>query len=163
VSWCFMRFSEEDDLVAYAKPTGFLEALSIWTSPVSMAGLEAAIERIQNLRDNHLAAHHMVKSFVRHNILLLQWRSCPHWEVLSRNHPMRLHHDNPSEVEILRVSNFLTSARKPDGTIEASTNPCGHPFRDQGARGHHRVHAPLRLVGSHCSSCGTRGSRQRGK
>jgi hypothetical protein len=61
-NWCFMRFDEEDDLVAYAEPTGFPEALSIWTSPASMAGLEAAVERIQNLRNNHLAAHHVVNS-----------------------------------------------------------------------------------------------------
>jgi hypothetical protein len=45
-SWCFVRFSEEDDPVAYAEPTGFPEALSIWTSPASMGGLEAAVERI---------------------------------------------------------------------------------------------------------------------
>jgi hypothetical protein len=38
------------------------------TSPASMAGLEAVVERIQKLRDNHLAAHHVVNSFVRHNI-----------------------------------------------------------------------------------------------
>jgi hypothetical protein len=49
VNWCFMRFSEEDDSVAYAELTGFSEALPIWTSLASMAGLEAAIERIQNL------------------------------------------------------------------------------------------------------------------
>jgi hypothetical protein len=42
-SWCFVRFSEEDDPVAYAEPTGFPETLSIWTSPASMAGLEAAV------------------------------------------------------------------------------------------------------------------------
>jgi hypothetical protein len=107
-SWCFMRFSEEDDPVAYAEPTGFPEALPIWTSPASMANQEAAVERIQNLRDNHLAAHHMVNSLVCHNIVPLQWRSCPHWEVLSQNHPTRLHHDSPSKVQILRVSNFLT-------------------------------------------------------
>jgi hypothetical protein len=28
-SRCFMRFDEEDDPVAYAEPTGFLEALSV--------------------------------------------------------------------------------------------------------------------------------------
>jgi hypothetical protein len=67
VSWCFVRFSEEDDPVAYAKPTGFPKALSIWTSPASMAGLEAAVERIQNLHDDHVAAHHVVNTFVRHN------------------------------------------------------------------------------------------------
>jgi hypothetical protein len=50
----------------------------------------------------------VVNSFVRHNIVPLQRRSCAHWEVLSRNHPTRLHWDIPSEVEILRVSNFLT-------------------------------------------------------
>jgi hypothetical protein len=90
-NWCFVRFDEEDDPVAYAEPTGFPEALSVWTSPASMVGLEAAMERIQNLRDNHLAAHHVVNSFVCHNIAPLQWRSCPHWEVLSRNHLTRLH------------------------------------------------------------------------
>jgi hypothetical protein len=61
-NWCFVRFDEEDDLVAYAKPTGFPEALSIWTSPASMAGLEAVVERIQNLHDNHLATQHVVNS-----------------------------------------------------------------------------------------------------
>jgi hypothetical protein len=50
----------------------------------------------------------VVNSFVHHNIAPLQQRSCPHWEVVSRNHPTRLHRDIPSEVEILRVSNFLT-------------------------------------------------------
>jgi hypothetical protein len=104
--------SEEDDPVAYAEPTGFLEALPIWTSPVSMADLEAAVERIQNLHDNHLAAHHMVNSFVCHNIAQLKRHSCPHWEVLSRNHPMWLQHDSPSEGEILRVSNFLTGGNQ---------------------------------------------------
>jgi hypothetical protein len=44
-----MRFSEEDDPGAYAEPMGFSKALPIWTSLASMAGLEAAIERIQNL------------------------------------------------------------------------------------------------------------------
>jgi hypothetical protein len=48
-NWCFMRFDEEDDPVAYAKTMGFSKALPIWTSPTSMAGLEAAVERIQNL------------------------------------------------------------------------------------------------------------------
>jgi hypothetical protein len=79
-----MRFSEEDDPVAYAEPTGFPEALSVWTSPTSMDSLEAAVERIQNLHDNHLATQHMVISFMCHNIAPLQWRSCPHWEVLSQ-------------------------------------------------------------------------------
>jgi hypothetical protein len=32
--------------------------------------------------------------------------------VLSRNHPARLHRDSPSEVEILRVSNFLTGSNQ---------------------------------------------------
>jgi hypothetical protein len=63
-----VRFSEEDDPMAYAEPTGFPETLPIWTSPASMAGLEAAVERIENLHDNQLAAHHVVNSFVRHNI-----------------------------------------------------------------------------------------------
>jgi hypothetical protein len=45
-NWCFVRFSEEDDLVSYAVPMGFPEALPIWTSPASMAGLEAAVERM---------------------------------------------------------------------------------------------------------------------
>jgi hypothetical protein len=90
-NWCFVRFSEEDDPMAYAEPTGFPEALPIWTSPASMAGLEAAVERIRNLRNNHLAAHHVVNSFVHHNIALLLRRSCPHWEVLSRNHPTRFY------------------------------------------------------------------------
>jgi hypothetical protein len=77
-NWCFVRFSEEDDPVAYAEPTGFPEAFPIWTSPASMASPEAAVERIQNHGDNHLAAHHVVNSFVHHNIMLLQWRSYPH-------------------------------------------------------------------------------------
>jgi hypothetical protein len=111
-NWCFVRFDEEDDLMAYAEPTGFLEALSVWNSPESMAGLETAVERIQNLHDNHLADHHMVNSFVRHNIAPLQRRSCPHWEVLSWNHPARLHQEGPSEDEILRVSNFLTGSNQ---------------------------------------------------
>jgi hypothetical protein len=109
-NWFFMRFDEEDDPVAYAKPTGFPEAVPIWTSPASMAGLEAAVERIQNLQDAHLAAHHVVNSYVLHNIVPLQRSSCPHWEVLSRNHPMRLHLENPSEDEILASSNFLTGS-----------------------------------------------------
>jgi hypothetical protein len=107
-NWCFVRFSEEDDPVAYAEPTGFSEALPIWTSPASMAGLESTVERIQNLRDNH----HVVDSFVRYNIAPLQQRSCPHWEVLSRNHLTRLYHDSPSEGEILRVSNFLAGGNQ---------------------------------------------------
>jgi hypothetical protein len=106
-NWCFMRFDEEDDPMAYAEPTGLPETLSVWTSPVSMASLEAAVERIQNICNNRLAAHHVLNSFVRHNIMPLQWRSCPHWEVLSRNHQTRLHQEGPSEDEILRVSNFL--------------------------------------------------------
>jgi hypothetical protein len=36
-----------------------------------MASLEAAVERIQNLRINHLAANHVVNSFVCHNIVPL--------------------------------------------------------------------------------------------
>jgi hypothetical protein len=107
-----MRFDEEDDPVAYAEPTGFPEALSICTSLASMTGLEAALERIQNLRDNRLAAHHVVNSFICHGIALLQWRSYPHWEVLSQNHPTRLHQEGPSEDEILRVSNFLTGSNQ---------------------------------------------------
>jgi hypothetical protein len=107
-----VRFIEEDDPMAHAEPTGFSEVLPVLTSPASMAVLEAAVERIQNLCDNHLAAHHMVNSFVRHNITSLQRRSCPHWEVLSRNHPTRLHLDSPSEGEILMVSNFLTGGNR---------------------------------------------------
>jgi hypothetical protein len=93
--------------MTYAEPMGLPEVLPIWTSPTSMASLEATLERIQNLHDNHLAAHHVVNSSIRHNIASLQRRSCPHWEVLSRNHPTRLHRDSHSEGEILRVSNFL--------------------------------------------------------
>jgi hypothetical protein len=103
-----MRFDEEDDPVAYAEPTGFLEALSVLTSLARMASLEAVVERIQNLCNNRLAAHHVVNSFIRHDIAPLQLRSCPHWEVLSQNHPMRLHQEGPSKDDILRVSNFLT-------------------------------------------------------
>jgi hypothetical protein len=77
-----------------------------------MAGLEAAVERIESLRDNHLAAHHVVNSFVHHNIVPLQRRSYPHWEVLFRNHPTRLHCENPFEDELLRVSNFLTGSNQ---------------------------------------------------
>jgi hypothetical protein len=106
-NWCFMRFNEEDDTMAYAELTGFPEVRPVWTSSASMADLEAAIERIQNLYDNHLAAHHVVNSFVCHNIMPLQHRSCPYWEVLSQNHPTRLHRDSPSEGKILMVSNFL--------------------------------------------------------
>jgi hypothetical protein len=54
--------------MAYSEPTGFPEALPIWTSPASMAVLEDAVERIQNLCDECLATHHMVNSFVRYNI-----------------------------------------------------------------------------------------------
>jgi hypothetical protein len=111
-NWCFMRFDEEDDHVASAKPMGFPEALSVWTSLASMVGLEAPMERIQNLHDNHLAAHHVVNSVVHHDITPLQWLSCPHWEVLSQNHPTRLHQEGPSEDEILRVSNFLTGSNQ---------------------------------------------------
>jgi hypothetical protein len=31
-SWCFVRFSEQDDPMAYPEPTGFPKALSVWTS-----------------------------------------------------------------------------------------------------------------------------------
>jgi hypothetical protein len=111
-NWCFVRFDEEDDPMAYTEPMGFPEALAIRTSPAGMAGLEAAVERIQNLRDNHLATHHMVNSFVRHDIVPLQRHSCPHWEVLSWNHPTSLHQEGPYEDEILRVSNFLTRSNQ---------------------------------------------------
>jgi hypothetical protein len=90
-----MRFDEEDDPVAYAEPTGFPKALSMRTSSASMASLEATVERIQNLHDNHLAAHHAVNSFVCHDIAPLQRHSYPHWEVLSQNHPKRLHQEGP--------------------------------------------------------------------
>jgi hypothetical protein len=103
-NWCCVRFSKENDPMAYAEPTGFPEVLPVWTSPASMTSLEAIVERIQNLRDNHLAAQHMVNSFVHHKIAPLQWRSCPHWEVLSRNHPTRLHLDSPSEGDRAKVS-----------------------------------------------------------
>jgi hypothetical protein len=63
-----MRFMEEVDPMAYAKPMGAPETLPAWTSPASTVGLEAAVERIQNLRDLHLAVHHMVHSYIRHNI-----------------------------------------------------------------------------------------------
>jgi hypothetical protein len=49
VNWCFVRFSEKDDPMEYAEPTGAPEALPIWTSPASTTGLEAVVERIQNL------------------------------------------------------------------------------------------------------------------
>jgi hypothetical protein len=41
-----MSFSEEDDPMAYAEPTGFSEVLPVWTSSASMAGLQATVERI---------------------------------------------------------------------------------------------------------------------
>jgi hypothetical protein len=107
-----VRFNKEDDPMAYAKPTGFTEALPIWTSPASMASLEDAVERIQNLQDAHLATQHVVNSYVCHNIAPLQRRSLPHWEVLSQNHPTRLHLENPSELEILAISNFLTGSNQ---------------------------------------------------
>jgi hypothetical protein len=77
---------------------------------VSTADLEAAVGRIHNLRGLHLAAHHVVNSYVRHNIALVKQRSCPHWEVLSRNHPTRLHQESPSEDEIMMISKFLTGS-----------------------------------------------------
>jgi hypothetical protein len=98
--------------MAYVETMSFLEALPMWTSLVSMASLEDAVERIQNLRDAHLAAHHVVNSYVCHNIAPLQRRSLPHWEVLSRNHPTRLHLENPSEDEILAISNFLAGSNQ---------------------------------------------------
>jgi hypothetical protein len=73
-----------------------------------MVGLEAIVESIQNIQEEHHAAHHGMNSYVRHNIAPLQWRSCPHWDMLSQNHPTRLHLENPSEDEILSISNFLT-------------------------------------------------------
>jgi hypothetical protein len=109
---CFVRFDEEDDPVAYVETMGFPEALPMWTSPARMASLEDAVERIQNLRDAHLTAQHVVNSYVCHNIAPLQRRSLPHWEVLSRNHPTRLHLENPSEDEILAISNFLTGSNQ---------------------------------------------------
>jgi hypothetical protein len=42
-----------------------------------MAGLEAVVERIQQLCNLGLAARHVVNSFVHHNIPPLQRRSCP--------------------------------------------------------------------------------------
>jgi hypothetical protein len=44
------------------------EALPIWTAPAGMASLEAAVETIQQLRDLGFAAHHVVNSFLCHNI-----------------------------------------------------------------------------------------------
>jgi hypothetical protein len=41
-----LRFLEEDNPMAYAEPTGALEALPIWTSPANMARMEAIVERI---------------------------------------------------------------------------------------------------------------------
>jgi hypothetical protein len=68
------------------------------------------VERIQNLRHLHLAAHHVVNSCIRHNIVPLQWCSCPHCEVLSQNHPTRLHQESPPKSEILTISKFLTGS-----------------------------------------------------
>jgi hypothetical protein len=45
-NWCFVRFAEEDDPMAYAEPMGAPETLPSWTSSVSTAGLEAMVERI---------------------------------------------------------------------------------------------------------------------
>jgi hypothetical protein len=86
LKWCFLRFSEGDDPVAYAEPTGAPEAFPNWTSSANTVGLEATVERIQQPRDLHLAAHHVVHSFLYHNIVPLQRRSCPHWEMLSQEH-----------------------------------------------------------------------------
>jgi hypothetical protein len=37
----------------------------------------------------------------------MQWRSCPFWPVLSREHPTRLHQESPASGEIISISNFL--------------------------------------------------------
>jgi hypothetical protein len=41
--WCFLDFLEDDDPMAYAKPTVAPEILPIWTALASMAGLEAVV------------------------------------------------------------------------------------------------------------------------
>jgi hypothetical protein len=79
-NWCFLEFSEAEDHVVHAEPTAVPEALPIWPAAASMTGLEAAVERIQQLRGLGLAADHMVNSFVRHNIAPLQRHSCPFWQ-----------------------------------------------------------------------------------
>jgi hypothetical protein len=108
--WCFVRFDEEDDPVAYAEPTGFPKALPIWTSPARPA--RRPQWRGSSTFETHTSAHHVVNSNVRLNITLLQRRSCPHWEVLSWNYPTRLHQENPSDDEILVISNFLTGGNQ---------------------------------------------------
>jgi hypothetical protein len=60
--WCFMGFSEEDDHVTYVEPPGAPEVLPSWTEPANMASLEAAIERIQKLRNLGLTAQYVVNS-----------------------------------------------------------------------------------------------------
>jgi hypothetical protein len=77
-----------------------------------MASLEAAVERIQQLRDLRLAAHHVVNSYLCHYIAPLQQRSCLHWEVLSWVHPTRLHQEIPSSGEIITISNFLVGGNQ---------------------------------------------------
>jgi hypothetical protein len=63
--WCFLEFSEEDDQMAYAEPMAAPEVLPIWTALVSMDGLEAMMERIQQLCVLGLCCHHVVNSLPR--------------------------------------------------------------------------------------------------
>jgi hypothetical protein len=93
-NWCFLEFLEADDLVGYIEPTAAPEVLPIWIASASMVGLEATVERIQQLHGLGLATHHVVNSFVRHNIAPLERRSCPFWTVLTREHRTRLHQDS---------------------------------------------------------------------
>jgi hypothetical protein len=64
--------------MAYAEPTAAAEALPIWTAPASMVGLEAMVERVQQLHNLRLIAHHVVNLYLCQNIAPLQRRSFPH-------------------------------------------------------------------------------------
>jgi hypothetical protein len=72
-----------------------------------MAGLEAALEKIQQLHDHGLTAQHMVNSYKRNSIAPLQPCSSPFWTVLNREHPTRLHWEGPVTDDVIRTSNFL--------------------------------------------------------
>jgi hypothetical protein len=106
-----------------------------------MAGLEAAVERIQQLWNLHLVAHHVVNSFLHYNIVPLGRHSFPHWEVLSREHPTRMHQESPSSSKVVTISNFLTGG---DQTIEATRHSHAHPAEHYRTRGHLGFNASLR-------------------
>jgi hypothetical protein len=77
-----------------------------------MASLEATMERIQQLRGLGLAAHHVVNSFLRHNIASLQQCSCLFWAVLTQEHETKLNQESPPLGEIIRISNFLVGGNQ---------------------------------------------------